>query len=143
MRPTYETATDVAHEQQVIDLLSRAWKCTATKMPKMYCVDWSLGTDTLIKAMVEIKFRNKAYPTYIISLHKFTEMCKQAEASRVPYFLVQCVPEGDNRIVQYVEVTADLHNRVILSGRKDRGDWQDIGPHVEIDASKFKTIGTL
>lgn len=143
MRPTYETAQDVEHEQQVIDLLCKAWNCTANKTPKFYCVDWSVGYGNEVKAMVEIKFRNASYPTYILSMHKFTEMCKSAEASRLPFLLVVCWPEQGQRVVKYVEVKHDLHKRVILGGRRDRGDWQDVEPLVEIDASKFKTVGVL
>lgn len=143
MRPTYETPEDQSHERQVVDLLCAKWGCTAAKTPRFYGVDWSLQKGNEVKAMAEVKFRKASYPTYILSLHKFVEMCQSAAVSGLPYFLVVSWPEESQRVVRYVSVTPEIKQRVIHGGRKDRGDAQDVEPVVEIPMSKFKLAGVL
>lgn len=143
MRPTYESHADMENERSVMDLLCQRWKCVAAKAPRFYPVDWSLQQGSEVKAMVEIKYRKASYPTYIISLHKFVEMCKYAAVSGFPFLLVVCWPEGQSRVVRYVSVTPDVKKRVIHGGRRDRGDAQDVEPMVEIDMDKFNLVGAL
>lgn len=143
MRPTYETAQDRTNEQQVIDLLCRVWSCTAEKTPRYYPVDWSLQKGSSVKALIEIKCRDKSYSSYIISLKKFSEMAMQSLMSNVPFFLVICWPEAGKRVVRYAKVTSDLHSNVIHGGRKDRGDAQDQEPMVDIPINKFKLVGSI
>lgn len=142
MRPTYEAAQDVANERSVIDLLCAKWKCTAHKAPRFYETDWSLSKGGEVKAMAEVKFRNKSYPTYILSLHKFTNLLMGSIAG-VRHMLIVCWPEGDRRVVKYVEITHGLYTKVIHGGRRDRGDAQDVEPMVEIPMEKFLTVGEL
>lgn len=141
MRPTYETQADQQHEQAVVDLLCRKWDCSAHKTPKFYSVDWSLGKGRVVKAMAEIKFRNASYPTYILSLHKWVDMCTSSIMSGLPYLLVVCWPEDGKRVVRYLRAEHGVHDRVIHGGRTDRGDSQDVEPLVEISVSKFKLVG--
>jgi hypothetical protein len=141
MRPAYETAQDRSNEQQVVDLLCKAWNCTANKMPAFYQTDWSLSRNGEVKAIVEIKFRNKSYPSYLISLHKFSSMLLSSFASKVHHILVVCWPEANGRVVRYIKVTHDLHSRVVHGGRRDRGDSQDQEPMVEIPMDKFSLLG--
>lgn len=143
MRPTYETAQDQANEQAVVGLLCAKWRCTANKTPSYYPVDWSLAQGKEVKSLVEIKFRKASYPTYIISLHKFTEMLMSAFASQLPHLLVVSWPEDGRRVVRYAKVEPSLLERVIHGGRKDRGDSQDMEPMVEIPMDKFKLVGEL
>ena len=141
-RPTYETQQDVAHEEVVINLLCDKWKCTAHKAPRFYQTDWSLSKNGEVKAMAEIKFRNKSYPTYILSLHKFTNLL-MGSISGVRHLLVVCWPEDGKRVVKYVEITHGLYSKVIHGGRKDRGDSQDQEPMVEIPIERFRTVGEI
>lgn len=143
MRPTYETQHDRDNERSVIDLLCRKWGCAANKTPQFYCVDWSLARGQEVKSLVEIKFRKASYPTYILSLHKYTEMLMSAFASQLPHLLVVCWPEDGKRVVRYVKVSPEIPARVIHGGRKDRGDTQDMEPMVEIPIGKFKLVGVL
>lgn len=142
MRPTYETESDRQHEQQVIDLLCGKWGCEATKNPAFYPSDWALSQDGEVKALVEIKFRKKSYPTYIIGLHKYTNLLIGA-ASGIKHLLVISWPEGGKRVVKYAEIVGGMHSRFIKGGRKDRGDWQDQEPMAEIGMDKFKLVGEL
>jgi len=90
MRPTYETAQDRVNEQQVIDLLCGKWKCTARKTPAFYQTDWTLSRHGKVLAFVEIKFRNKSYDTYRLSLHKFSNMLLSSIASKLHHILAVC-----------------------------------------------------
>lgn len=141
MRPTYETQADRDHEQQVINLLCEKWGCEAWKTPTFYPVDWSLGSNRQVKAMAEIKFRNKSYSSYLISLSKFSDML--AGSNLLPYLLVICWPEEGKRVVRYAKVTPDLHKGIVHGGRTDRGDSQDVEPLVEIPMDKFVYVGEI
>lgn len=141
--PVYETAQDIANEQQVIELLCAKWSCIAHKAPQFYPVDWSLAVGKKIKAMVEIKCRKAKYQTFIVTLQKFVEMCKQSEVSGIPYLLVCSWPEDGKQVVGYAKVDKDLHTSVVQAGRTDRGNPNDQGPHVEIPIERFKVMGVL
>lgn len=144
MRGVYETERDRQNEAVVMDLLCRKWRCQAVKAPRFYEVDWSLVSKARqVLAMVEVKFRHASYPTYLLSLHKFTSMCLSSKTSGLPYLLVVCWPENGVRSVYFLKVTEGVHASVVLGGRKDRGDPEDVEPMVEIPMSKFKKVGEL
>lgn len=146
MRPTYETESDRQHERDVIGLLQEKWKCNAHKNPSKYKVDWSIiSTEQKfpsIKAMAEIKWRDKSYPTYHVSFDKYITMV-HGVACGLPHLLVIAWPEGGKRVVRYAKVFDGMHSRVVIGGRKDRGDWQDQEPMAEIPMDRFKLVGEL
>lgn len=140
MRSKYQSEEDLKNEREVVAVLCDAWKCKAEKTPDFYPVDWSFQKDREVKALGEIKCRDKSYQTYMLSLHKFSEMCKQSETTGVPYLLIVRWPEKDVKVIRWVSVKRDIVLRVIHGGRKDRGDPQDMEPMVEIDLAAFKLI---
>lgn len=138
----YESAQDKSHEAQVIARLCSAWGCDAKKMPAAYPMDWSLKKGQEVKALAEIKFRNASYPTYIVSLRKYSDMLNLHQASGLPCLLVVCWPEDGRRVIKYTAVT-NKPAKVIHGGRTDRGDSQDVEPMAEIPMSEFRNVGTL
>lgn len=142
MRPMYESQQDRSHEAQVIARLCSAWKCDAKKMPAAYPMDWSLQKDGSVKALAEIKFRNASYPTYIVSLRKYSDMLNLHQASGLPCLLVVCWPENGRRVVKYTAIKRQPA-KVIHGGRTDRGDSQDVEPMAEIAMTEFTRVGEL
>lgn len=143
MRPVYESPQDRANEEQVISFLSQKWHVQANKNPKFYPVDWSLSKDGEVKAMVEIKVRNRSYPTYIISSRKWADAVQASEALGIPYLLAVCWPEMGKQVVRYIKVAKGIHDRIVHGGRSDRGDSQDMEPMTEISMTKFTLAGEL
>lgn len=140
MRPSYETKNDRDHEEEVIGKLMTAWGCGASRAPRKYAVDWALERGGQVYAMAEVKYRSKSYPTYIMSLSKFVTMCIHSTTSGLPYLLIVSWPEGGKRVIRYTRIDRKAHTGVILGGRKDRGDPDDIEPMVEIPIEKFSLL---
>ena len=63
-----------------------------------------------------------------------------AEDSGKPFYIIQSYPKGNERVYIYLEVTADLKPDIVWAGRTDRGDWQDLAPHVELPDAWFTVI---
>ena len=140
-RPIYETETDRTHEQSVIEYACSIWNCEAVRMPRMYALDWTIQIDGQVKAMAEVKWRNKRYPTYIISAHKWHTAISLSNTLGIPALLLVCLPDHEGaRHVIWAEMKKENMLRVIHAGRSDRGDQQDMEPCVEIDMSKFKRL---
>lgn len=140
MRPIYETVADQELEKNVINYACKIWNCTAVKTPRFYPLDWSLQVNNQIRAFVEVKYRNKSYPTYLISAHKWQAAINLAEMFDIPALLLVCWPDDGSRMVIYTKMKRGNHSRLIHGGRFDRNDEQDKEPMVEITLDKFKRL---
>ena len=137
MRPFYESSEDIQREQSVAAAAAIRWGCEARKLPKAYQLDWAFFRGTL-KAWCEIKCRNTAhaaYPTLLLSAHKWNDGLTFAERFSVPFILLIKWRDG----IRYWEVT-DIKPEVQVGGRKDRGDAQDIEPCVHLPKELFKQL---
>src|SRR5213595_3103275 len=75
MRPRYESESDRANQQAVIDVCCREWDVTARALPVDLILDYSVrgGPDNDIRAWIEVKCRTAArdsYSTLILSKKK-------------------------------------------------------------------------
>ena len=84
--------------------------------------------------------RGAFYDPWIFPLSKWLTCKKFSEESGKPVYVVQSYPKGNNIVTIALEVTSDLQPTVIWAGRKDRGDWQDMAPHVELPNNWFTII---
>lgn len=139
-RPTYVTEQDKRNEIAVAQKLTNLWSCEAHRTPEKYAVDFALSRGGSVQAMAEVKFRYRSYPTLLLSLHKYTAMCLSSEVTGLPHLLVVSWPESKGRVIRYTRVNRSLHTRVVMGGRKDRGDPDDIEPMVEIPIEKFSLL---
>jgi hypothetical protein len=73
---------------------------------------------------------------YLLSLGKWMAAKQISESSDLPFFLVVKTTDA----VYYAEFRTGFFqpDDVLVRGRKDRDDWQDIEPCVLLDVNKFK-----
>lgn len=139
MRPIYETASDLSAEDGVSAALSKAWGIEMEKLPDLHTFDRAVKQGGVLKAFVEIKNRNKSYPTYLISLKKWRDMLRISDAAGVPAILAVCWPVNGERKIKVIRVNGAEFS-VVQGGRKDRNDPRDMEDMVEIPISQFEDV---
>lgn len=142
-RPLYESADDLRNEQDTAALLGRLWDCQFRKLPIRYHLDFTITQGDKAVAFCEMKTRSYTMQKieemggYLLSLGKWGAAQSLHHASRLPFILVVKTLDG----IWYATFTDFLPERVVVQGRTDRGDWQDIEPCVLIPGKHFKKVG--
>jgi len=142
-RPLYESPRDRANESDVAGGIARAWGLAARKLPMQYRVDFALLDGDSVGAFLEVKdrsrYRSDAFPTLILSAAKYEAALSLTRAFGLPVFLA--ARWADRTGVRLIQPEKTL--RLVLAGRRDRGDWQDMEPCVAIDVRGFVDPATL
>lgn len=120
-RPAYESGRDRERERSVIAAAFGAHGVEAVKLARAYEVDFALMRGERVMGVAEVKVRNRAYDTLMLSLHK-AQALRRFAADGLRAWLVVCVPAG----IYARRIAADERLDIRLGGRVDRGDWQDI-----------------
>ena len=143
MRPIYETDADLDRESDVIDVVEKAWNCTAAKLPIRYHLDYVLKRGDKAVALCEIKTRNYTMQKigemggYLMSIGKWDAAKRLSDATLLPFILIAKTLDG----VYYSSFQDEFKpDDVLVRGRTDRNDWQDIEPCVLLDVSRFKKL---
>jgi len=142
MRQLYETQEDLSSEAEVADYLSKIWKCEMSKLPIRYHLDFVAQRGKNAVAFCEVKVRNYSMEQigkmggYMLSLGKWSSAKQMCEASGLPFILVIKATDG----IWFSLIDSFKPDSVIVNGRTDRDDWQDIEPCVLIKQSRFKRI---
>lgn len=135
MRPIYEQPADRIRQREVIDAFCAAYGCESTERVALCAWDYDLSYRGSRVALAEVKVRRNpigAYPTYLISSRKVSDLIVEAERRAVaPLLVVQwsdgrgwCRPDR----VGYALGTG---------GRFDRGDPADVESVALIDIARF------
>lgn len=137
-RPVYETDKNQIREWQAIVRFGQRYSRRPVRLPKFYHVDYAMKEmdSPTLTSWVEVKCReNKrdAYPTLILSVHKVLAGVQLGEATRMPFVLF--VEWTD--YAGHVTIRDTSRLRVIVGGRYDRNDPQDVEPVFEIPIRKF------
>jgi hypothetical protein len=138
VRPTYETAADLANEAGLLQFIAERAGCTAHKIPKRYHSDHAMVRGGEVVAFVEAKcrtFPSTKFPTYMLSLEKVLAARAFLGAGKNAFLAVRW---SDNRVA-----TVNLARcvfKVVVGGRTDRGDPDDIEPVAMIPLSEFKFL---
>jgi hypothetical protein len=140
MRPIYETDADRNKEEVLAEKLEKAWSCHLHKLPIKYNLDYIVFKNKEPMALVEIKIRSKSMDEYdsmggcMMDLHKWVAAKDYSTISEFPFIFVVQTSDG----VWHTTVRDfNLHSGVIYTGRTDRGDKQDIEPHVTMKKDLF------
>jgi hypothetical protein len=145
MRPLYETDADLGSEQEVADMLSVRWKCNFHKMPIRYHLDFVLTRGDKAVAYAEVKTRNYTMEKigemggYLMSIGKWSAAKQLSEASRLPFILIVRTLDGLYSSI-FNHADGFIPDDVLVRGRTDRNDWQDIEPCVLLNTNKFTRI---
>lgn len=145
-RPFYESQKDRDAETAVAALIADKWGGVLHKLAPKYGADFAHYVRGKLTNFVEVKDRSERFTSdaferygfYAISLHKVTQMLAQAATAAARCVLVVKCQDG----LFYAPIdreTAPLGGTV-HGGRKDRGDWQDMEPMVQIPWSHFKEV---
>lgn len=142
MRPLYETAADLDNEASIAKVLSLKWDCNFVKLPIRYHLDFVVTRDDKAIAYAEFKTRNYSMADidkmggYLMSIGKWSAAKQLCDATQLPFILVVKTLDGVYRS-SFTEFKPD---DVLVRGRTDRNDWQDIEPCVLLNTQRFKRI---
>ena len=142
MRQLYETQDNLNSERDVATHLEKIWKCEMSKLPIRYHLDFVAQRGKNAVAFCEVKVRTYSMEQigkmggYMLSLGKWSSAKQMCEASGMPFILVVKTTDG----IWYAIIQSFEPDNVIVNGRQDRNDWQDIEPCVLINQSRFKRI---
>lgn len=138
-RPIYETHADLRNEAAVIKILSRKWRVNFQKLPIKYHLDYAATRNGKVAAYVEVKVRKYRmdqigkWGGYMLSVGKLQTAKQLCEISSSTFCLaVQCT-DG----LYWIAIKDFSEFPVVITGRTDRGDSQDIEPCVLIPAERF------
>ena len=142
MRPLYETDADLEREGSVVGALEKLWDCEMVKLPIRYHLDYVAKRGDKAVAFCEIKSRNYTMQKidqlggYLMSIGKWSSAECLHRASGLPFILVVQALDG----IYYASFTEFTPDDVLVRGRTDRNDWQDIEPCVVLNTNKFRKL---
>jgi hypothetical protein len=139
-RPIYETPDDLHNEADVLRLISQLWPSKFHKLPIRYHLDYAATKDNgAVVAYLEIKVRKHSmdqidkWGGYMLSLAKLQTAEALCRISKAVFVLVVKCPEG----VYWSKISDFTQFPVVIAGRTDRGDSQDVEPCVMIPTKLF------
>lgn len=142
MRPLYETDADLQRESSVVEKLEKLWRCQMAKLPIRYHLDYVAKRGDKAVAFCEVKTRNYTMDRidqlggYLMSIGKWSSAECLHRASGLPFLLVVQASDG----LYYSSFTEFKPDDVLVRGRTDRNDWQDIEPCVVLNTQRFTKI---
>jgi len=135
------TKLDLEREDMVAALLAEAWGCKVKKLGGYDTVDRLLIKDEKVKGVVEIKCRDVqflVYPTLYLSVRKYIDLMRWANATRSLPFFVWGLNDG----LYYWRLSQRLDGIVCdIKGRTDRGLENDLEPILQIPNALIKRVG--
>lgn len=145
MRPTYETAAHRAGEAAVAAKLAEAWGVEVAPLKPFYGIDRAIFADGKMRGVLEIKCRT--YPSaqlaqwggLILSAHKVMAASQWHAVQRMTFVLGLGLPDGVFAMAITPEDPWPVFE-VMLAGRTDRGDSQDVEPCCLIPMDRFVKI---
>jgi hypothetical protein len=142
MRPIYETQADLRNEAAVVEILSQKWRVNFLKLPIKYHLDYAATRNGKVTAYVEVKVRKYTmaqigkWGGYMLSIGKLQTAKLLFEISSATFCLaVQCA-DG----LYWIAIKDFSEFPVVITGRTDRGDAQDVEPCVLIPAERFTSL---
>jgi hypothetical protein len=141
-RPLYESDQDLSNEKAVIETVSEIWNCSFAKLPIRYHLDYVATHNAEVLGFCEIKVRNYTMDAitdmggYLLSYGKWCSAKTLCDASGLPFVLI--VKTMDD--IWWASFHKFLAKNLVIRGRKDRGDWQDMEPCVLINTKLFKKV---
>lgn len=146
MRKTYQTAKDTENETGVIQQLAEVYKTEYCKLKDYFALDYAFVREKKVVCLVEIKCRNYSsdqigsFGGLIISAHKILEAKKWHDSFFMPFVLAVGLTDG---IFVLAVKAADSFPKfpIVIGGRTDRNDSQDIEPCCLIDMTHFRKLG--
>jgi hypothetical protein len=140
MRHVYETPENLKNEQVVAEQITSKWDIKVEKLKPLHHFDYAFIHDGKITGFLEIKcrtFASNTYWTYMISLEKVMRGMDYWERCNLRVILA--VHWTDRIGWCNLEREGDGWE-IVLGGRNDREDDQDMEPVVLIPVLNFKNL---
>lgn len=142
--PQYESEADRQVEASMWGMLEEALGGKLYKLPQQYGLDWMLAThDGIVLKWVELKARSHPYGTYdrySISMSKVQRALAMEELTGKPSILV--VRYLNAVYVAYFRSFLQ-HGEILVGGRKDRDDPQDVEPMWHLPVTQMTKLCDL
>lgn len=143
MQKTYETEKNKNNEKEIAAAIEQYMGCEMISAPLKWEIDYIAKRDNKIVAWVEIKQRNytmveiNLFGGYMLSLKKWMMAKSLFEVTGIKFALAISALDG-----VFIASFDCFYNRsIILGGRTDRSDPEDVEPCVLIPTNKFFRIG--
>jgi len=141
MRELFESKNDLENEAQVVKFLEYTWPSKAFKLPIKYHLDYLLQNQITNEniAFIEIKCitysmaQIKSFGGYKLSLDKWLTACKLHEITGIPCHLIVRATDG----LFYCDMDNTQRPDIVVFGRTDRNDLQDVEPSVLLKHDRF------
>jgi hypothetical protein len=141
MRPQYESQASIDDEMRVAREVQRTTGLYLRRLPPRYPADFVIEHNEELRAFCEVKVRDcasKDFPAYMLSLAKWAALQRLSEFAGARAIL----------IVRWTDRTAwatvpDHGLKVVIGGRVDRDDWQDVEPVALIPMDLFHPLDKL
>lgn len=140
MRRMYETEADIVRQNEILSAFADRCNAEWRPTPKAYPFDACMLRGDRVVAFAEVKARkvaSDAYPSLLLSAHKWRDMVLFSDTTGVPTFLVAGYNDD---VIRYLRVERDLLPPITFNGRADRGDKQDMEPMVELENRLFSSF---
>lgn len=142
MQKIYETEKNKTNEKKIAACIEQYMSCEMVPTPRKWEIDYLARRGNKIVAWVEIKQRNYSmaeinmFGGYMLSLKKWMIAKALYDLTGIKFALAISASDG-----VYVGSFDDFYNQnIILGGRTDRNDSEDIEPCVLIPTTKFYKI---
>lgn len=135
-RPRNETEADLQFEGAALEKICKAFGCQGIKLSEsLYHIDWCFYRGSKVVAFGEYKKRSSKYPTWILSLAKWSKGIEMARTCGVKFLWFIETTDG----IFYYQTTGGDKWPVVIAGNS-RGQNGDIEPCIEIPHKNFKLI---
>lgn len=149
--PLYETSKHLAEEELMKLDIEWEWDCVLRKLPIKYSIDYALcrgGNNNVVEGFVEFKRRHevsthspsKYPPAYLLDIHKIKEAQQLWDTYGKPVWLVVKFNDRTGFTPLAAEGIHFKNHKMVVGGRKDRDDQNDIQPSILIPISNFEWI---
>lgn len=136
MRPQYETAEDLEREGEIAKAAGAFFKCEMVKLPRAYRLDWLALRDSTPVAWVEAKRRFRTLEQFGDTFLSLQKVMAARELNVVSGLRCLFVVQFDDCLA-YADILNPSTRKIAHKGRKDRGDWQDIEPVIQIPTAQW------
>lgn len=138
-RPYYENEVTLKAERTTADIIEQMYDCKLKKMPIKMSLDFMAIRGGKGVSFIEVrnrKTRRLQYPTYMVSLYKYSMAATLTQTTDLPCFLV--VQWSDD--LGIVKMPSDEGVTFGWGGLTSRNDPQDMEPMVYIDVDQFRVL---
>jgi hypothetical protein len=142
LRTYYETQKDLDGEKKMAQIMEGKWACQMFKLPIKYHLDYAITRNDQIIAFCEMRSRKYSLEKlnemggFYISLEKWKSAKQLYDLTELPFIMALETPHA----LYYAMFKEFKPDGYTISGRKDRGDWQDIEPMVLLDTNRFTLL---